>query len=338
MESEGDKAGARTDVHFAPDPEWGWLELVTAIATRFGVPEILVKALLEMNRVETTNNSSSSSAEPVSDRSFILDLEQEIVGFIQAPNVDSWKMVPLNSYYRLLTHKISEYYQLGHILSNDGFSMVLYKKNTSLVNAEDSVKRNAQMDTHGKVKPLSTTELTFDPEEKLNRVSLREIYNAFHEDVERLAREDSSEPQAQTQAQTQTQTQTQRKPNYGGKKHRFNNNGNGKYHNNSKKYYQPHAGAYYYPPPPPMDPSVLGPPIVPPGQAPPSAGAPVYYVPYYDPYVMFPPPPPELAEQLKRRQHQSPPQQQQPAEQQQGEQQEPNKDDDSRGLIKDPEV
>ncbi|AOA61042.1 hypothetical protein PP7435_CHR1-0624 [Komagataella phaffii CBS 7435] len=96
------------------------------------------------------------------DRFFILKLEKDIVDFINTPAVESWKLNPLNSYYRLLTHQIAGYYNLGHILSKDGSSMVIFKKNTSKVNTEENSKN--------KQKAIS-------PEERLSKTRLSNIPN-----------------------------------------------------------------------------------------------------------------------------------------------------------------
>lgn len=62
------------------------------------------------------------------DRLFVLSLEQELQSFIHSP-AESHVIRPLNSYYRLLAHQLSEYYGLGHNLINDS--------NTILVTKED---------------------------------------------------------------------------------------------------------------------------------------------------------------------------------------------------------
>ncbi|KAF6010432.1 hypothetical protein HII13_003207 [Brettanomyces bruxellensis] len=152
-------------------------DMIREISSGYKVPEILVKSLFDMNSRNRTSDGRIRS----SDRMFVLNLESEIVDFIVKPNVDSWKLTPLNSYYRLLTHKLAEYYNLGHILSNDGYSMVLFKINTSLVNADDEIKRTAKFDEDGNIKPLDFRNLKFDPMEKLNRVKLSQIYGAYKE-------------------------------------------------------------------------------------------------------------------------------------------------------------
>ncbi|KAH3671907.1 hypothetical protein OGAPHI_000093 [Ogataea philodendri] len=145
--------------------------IIKELSDAYDVPEILVRSLFNMNG---RNNQSN-----LNDRKFIISLESEIIEFIMKPNVDSWKMTPLNSYYRLLTHKLAEYYNLGHILSNDGYSMVLFKINTSLVNADDETKKWAIFDNEGNIKPLDFRSIKFDPNEKLNRIQVSELFENY---------------------------------------------------------------------------------------------------------------------------------------------------------------
>ncbi|KAG7749050.1 hypothetical protein KL912_002112 [Ogataea haglerorum] len=145
--------------------------VIKELSDAYDVPEILVRSLFNMNG---RNNQSN-----LNDRKFIINLESEIIEFIVKPNVDSWKMTPLNSYYRLLTHKLAEYYNLGHILSNDGYSMVLFKINTSLVNADDETKKSAAFDDEGNIKPLDFRNIKFDPMEKLDRIRVSEIFENY---------------------------------------------------------------------------------------------------------------------------------------------------------------
>ncbi|GME84758.1 unnamed protein product [Ambrosiozyma monospora] len=163
-------------------------EIIKLLSSHYSIPEILIKSLFNLNG--RSNNFTQMQQIPggqqqqqtvSDDKCFIENLESEIIEFIVKPNVDSWKLTPLNSYYRLLTHKVSEYYNLGHILSNDGYSMVLYKINTSLVNADDETKKTAKFDEDGNIKPLDFRNLKFDPAEKLNRIRLSELYSYYGE-------------------------------------------------------------------------------------------------------------------------------------------------------------
>lgn len=120
---------------------------VIAVCEKYSINPILYKALLNGN---------------TKDRMFILRFEMEIISFINSTEVDSWKLNPLNSYFRLLTHQVAEYYQLGHILLKDGVSMVIFKNNTSAING-----------AHG--------ETPRDHREKLNRRRLGDIPDSPHE-------------------------------------------------------------------------------------------------------------------------------------------------------------
>ncbi|OUM55029.1 hypothetical protein BVG19_g4504 [[Candida] boidinii] len=160
---------------------------IKEIKETYNVPEILIKSLFKFDNNTTDkevgqsneNNSSSrttnNSNNLVNDKKFILNLEQEILEFLKNSSIDSWKLVPLNSYYRLLTHKLSEYYNLGHILSNNGYSMVLFKINTSLINADSEIKKLASFDKNGNIKPLNYRNLRLNLNEKLNKYKLFEL-------------------------------------------------------------------------------------------------------------------------------------------------------------------
>lgn len=59
-------------------------------------------------------------------RAFVIGLESDLLNFI-ASNTDSYLLSPMNSFYRLLTHKTAEYYSLGHSLNKEGNSIIVYK-------------------------------------------------------------------------------------------------------------------------------------------------------------------------------------------------------------------
>ncbi|TID15048.1 hypothetical protein CANINC_004719 [Pichia inconspicua] len=148
------------------------------MSKHYQVPNIIIKSLFNLNfnkKKPFTNRygnfgKSNSNEDDVSN--FLLALEKQIVEFVLKSEQDSLKLSPMNSYYRLLSHQLADYYHLGHILS----SMVLYKINTSLINADDETKRHAEFDESGNIKPLDFKSLKFDPKEKLNRIKLSEIY------------------------------------------------------------------------------------------------------------------------------------------------------------------
>ena len=171
-------------------------EKVRILSNHYHIPDILIKSLFDLNNkkkklypANDINNNSSIITTPFGDDDnvckFLLSLEAEIIAFIIKPNIDSLKMRPLNSYYRLLAHQLAEYYHLGHILSNDGSSMVLFKINTSLINADDETKKSATFDNSGNIKPLDFRNLKFDPNEKLNRMKLFDLYNHYKAQFEK---------------------------------------------------------------------------------------------------------------------------------------------------------
>ncbi|GMM33438.1 Rbs1 protein [Saccharomycopsis crataegensis] len=97
-----------------------------------GLPAIPVtsnsEATPEMELAKQYNVSKSlfGALFNTKDRQFVLKLESSLLDFIES-NVNSYKLSPMNSYFRLLTHQIAEYHGLRHILSNDGASVVVFK-------------------------------------------------------------------------------------------------------------------------------------------------------------------------------------------------------------------
>lgn len=168
------------------DPNQSSLENVEVLSNHYKIPNILIKSLFNLNNKHkkpfnnNENITETGNGTRISDVcKFILNLENEIIEFIKKSSVDSWKMKPLNSYYRLLSHQLADYYHLGHILSNDGSSMVLFKMNTSLINADDETKKYAKFDQSGNIRPLDFRNLKFDPKEKLDRIRLNDLYNSY---------------------------------------------------------------------------------------------------------------------------------------------------------------
>ena len=180
------------------------IDNITRLSNYYHVPEVLIKSLFDLNNKRRNPPSTGTRSNNLggfgghgahggeggsSDVcNFILKLETEIITFITNSKMASWKMRPLNSYYRLLSHQLAEYYQLGHIISNSDFSMVLFKINTSLINADDETKKHATFDESGNIKPLNFRNLTFDPKEKLNRIKLSELYRKYKPFFDELKR------------------------------------------------------------------------------------------------------------------------------------------------------
>lgn len=162
------------------------LDNAEILAEHYQVPNIIIKSLFDLNfNVKRPyynkygNENMKSDIEDDDVSRFLLNLESQIIEFVLKSEQDSMKLNPMNSYYRLLSHQLADYYHLGHILSNDGTSMVLYKINTSLINADDETKKHAKFDQSGNIKPLDFKNLKFDPKEKLNRIKLSEIYENY---------------------------------------------------------------------------------------------------------------------------------------------------------------
>lgn len=188
------------------------LENVEILSRHYNIPNILIKSLFDLNNKRKTQlmgsfgangGSPKGSGAPGDVCKFILELEAEVIEFIVKPSVDSWKMKPLNSYYRLLSHQLADYYHLGHILSNDGSSMVLFKINTSLINADDETKKNAKFDQSGNIRPLDFRNLKFDPQEKLNRIKLADLYKTYQDVFDKNRYDTTSNDEAQHTMMTQ---------------------------------------------------------------------------------------------------------------------------------------
>lgn len=60
-------------------------------------------------------------------RMFVLRLEQTILRFLHTIQQQSIELDPMNSFYRLLAHKLADYYNIGHTSNLEGTSVVVYK-------------------------------------------------------------------------------------------------------------------------------------------------------------------------------------------------------------------
>ncbi|MCJ1323648.1 hypothetical protein MMC10_000309 [Thelotrema lepadinum] len=63
----------------------------------------------------------------VKDRMFVLQLEQEFVSFIQDSQAPSLDLPPYNSFFRMLAHKLGDYYRLSHFVDSSTNAVRLYK-------------------------------------------------------------------------------------------------------------------------------------------------------------------------------------------------------------------
>lgn len=151
------------------------------------------------------------------DRFFILRLERDLRSFISSETV-SWRLQPLNSYYRLLVHQIAAYYAMGHILLKDGASMVIFKENTSIVNG-NNISKTDPSDIDSKLKKIKLSDI---PNDLFPEV---EISNDISDDF--LVKNGFYHNPHQHQ-----QYQYRQMNNMGGQRPIYPNGRNGKYHNN----------------------------------------------------------------------------------------------------------
>lgn len=60
-------------------------------------------------------------------RMFILRREQAILHLLSTPQVQSMELDPMNGYFRLLSHKVADFYQIGHSSTGDAGTVIYYK-------------------------------------------------------------------------------------------------------------------------------------------------------------------------------------------------------------------
>ncbi|CAJ0846232.1 13578_t:CDS:2 [Entrophospora sp. SA101] len=61
------------------------------------------------------------------DRLFLLKLDQEMERFIIDENRSRLEFPPMNSYQRLIIHRVAQYFKLSHVVDTSGKAVVLYK-------------------------------------------------------------------------------------------------------------------------------------------------------------------------------------------------------------------
>ena len=66
------------------------------------------------------------------DRLFLLQLEQQFISFIQDSQANSLDLGPYNSFFRLLAHRLGDYYKLSHWADSSTNAVRLYKTNETL--------------------------------------------------------------------------------------------------------------------------------------------------------------------------------------------------------------
>ncbi|KAI5813912.1 hypothetical protein BZA77DRAFT_111691 [Pyronema omphalodes] len=61
------------------------------------------------------------------DRLFVIKLEKELIAFVENKTCDVFDMPQINSYHRLLAHKMAEYYRLTHVADATGGSVRMFR-------------------------------------------------------------------------------------------------------------------------------------------------------------------------------------------------------------------
>ena len=69
------------------------------------------------------------------DRIWVLKLEQDIIDFVKDAKEASLNLPQCNSFYRMLAHKIADYYMLGHVVDDSTAAVRLYKTATCRIPA-----------------------------------------------------------------------------------------------------------------------------------------------------------------------------------------------------------
>lgn len=93
-----------------------------------GIIEVATeKGVVERSEVEEPLDDAMKTAlfDP-KNRLFVLRLEQTILTFLRTVQVQSMELDPMNSFYRLIAHKVAEYYHIGHQSNLEG-SVTIYK-------------------------------------------------------------------------------------------------------------------------------------------------------------------------------------------------------------------
>ncbi|KAK4496186.1 hypothetical protein PRZ48_012166 [Zasmidium cellare] len=61
------------------------------------------------------------------DRVWVLKLEQDVIDFVKDPKESSLTLPQCHAFYRLLAHKMADYYMLGHLVDDTSAAVRLYK-------------------------------------------------------------------------------------------------------------------------------------------------------------------------------------------------------------------
>lgn len=91
------------------------------------VPDSTSETLAEPENHDEIDPVILSALFDVRNRMFVLRLEQTMCNFIKSPQTEM-DLDPMNSFYRLVAHKVADYYGLGHLSNNDSASVTLFKE------------------------------------------------------------------------------------------------------------------------------------------------------------------------------------------------------------------
>ncbi|CAG8784505.1 9737_t:CDS:2, partial [Dentiscutata erythropus] len=67
------------------------------------------------------------------DRLFLLKLDREMERFINEKNHTRLEFPPMNSYQRLIVHRVAQYFKLSHVVDSSGKAVVLYKSSETQI-------------------------------------------------------------------------------------------------------------------------------------------------------------------------------------------------------------
>ncbi|KAI9727089.1 MAG: hypothetical protein M1828_007290 [Chrysothrix sp. TS-e1954] len=88
------------------------------------------------------------------DRLFVLKIEQDMIDFVKDPKETELQLPQTNSFYRMLSHKLAEYYFLGHVYDETSTSVRIYRQPYSRT---PPPLAGYDMGTPGPTPPLSST-------------------------------------------------------------------------------------------------------------------------------------------------------------------------------------
>ena len=94
-----------------------------------GVGTVPTRTLPSTNQVPDTSPDPKllEALDSPKDRIMVLKLEQDIVDFVKDAKESSLKLPQTNAFYRMLAHKLADYYMLGHIIDESTTAVRIYK-------------------------------------------------------------------------------------------------------------------------------------------------------------------------------------------------------------------